>query len=225
MRLTVIGTFHKRWENSLPLLKRLYVDSTRKPDESFLMCETGEDVDALMSAYRDLYDLELLDGFPAGLHILEHNTPRIEGRYAVIPYAYKINHALDCAEGDAVVYLDNNSDPKPTKYQAMLTGLEQHPAWGATYCTQKRTGMNDMVFRAEYPVDDAFCALNYTQVMHRPTADRWPLDMRLADPDLADGYFWRSLHMSLGAFFPVGGSEILDEHHIPDACAAELRAA
>lgn len=222
MRLTVIGTFYGRHENSLPLLKRLYVDSTRKPDECFLMCETTDDADVLLAAHQELYDLELLDGWPDGLDVRLCPTPRADGVYRVIPYSNKINAALDLATGDAIVYLDNNSDPKPTKYATMLTGLEQNPGWGATYCTQRRTGFNNQTFLADMVVDDAFCALNYTQVMHRPTQDRWPLDMALADPDLADGYFWRMLHLSLGAFFPVGGPEILDEHHIPSPAAAGL---
>lgn len=220
MRLTVIGTFHGRFENSLPLLKRLYVDATRKPDEAYLMCEDGDDVDALMAAYSDLYTLELLDGFPPGLHVLEHPTPRDEnGRFTVIPYANKINHALDCADGDAIVYLDNNSDPKPEKYQAMLAALEEHPEWGAVYCSQRRTGFAEETFTADTVVPDGYCQLNYTQVMHRPTGDRWPLNLALADPDVADGHFWRLLHQTLGPFHPAGGRGILDEHHMDSPTA------
>lgn len=220
LRLTVVGTFFERYENSLPLLKRLYVDSTRKPDEALLMCETSMDSEALDRAYETLYDLELLDGWPDGLKIIHCPTPRREGgRYEVIPYANKINHALGVCTGDAVVYLDNGSDPKPGKYQAMIEGLEVNPEWGATYCTQKRTGMHEMISEAAIPIEDAFCNLNYTQVCHRLTGDRWPLDMALANPDLADGHFWRSLHVTLGAFYPVGGPEVLDEHHIPGASA------
>lgn len=226
MRLTVIGTFFQRYENSLPLLKRLYVDATRKPDECLLMCETLDDVAAIREGYRALYELELLDTVPAGMDVRLCPTPRRPGGgYEVIPYAWKINEALNMASGDAIVYLDNNSDPKPGKYAAMLSALEQHPEWGAVYCTQRRTGHTAETFVADGPVEDAFCALNYTQVMHRPTADRWPLDLGLADPDLADGVFWRSLHRTLGPFHPAGGPEILDEHDIPHAYAAGIRLA
>lgn len=223
MRYAVVGTFFERYENSLPLLKRLYVDATRKPDEAFLMCETGMDSEALDRAYETLYDLELLDGWPDGLKVIHCPTPRKEnGAYRVIPYAHKINVALGMVTADAVVYLDNGSDPKPEKYETMLAGLEANPEWGAVYCTQKRTGMHDMISEATVPIGDAYCNLNYTQVMHRATGDRWPLDMALANPDLADGAFWRTLHLTLGAFFPVGDSRPLDEHHIPGAAATGL---
>lgn len=222
MRFTVIGTFAGRRENSLPLLKRLYIDSTRRPDEALLMCEDDDDQQALIDAYWELYELELLDEHPPGLKVIRLPTPRVDGAFAVIPYAHKINRALDLATGDAVVYLDNNSDPKPTKYQTMIEGLEANPYWGATYCTQQRTGYVNQTFLADGPVADGFCALNYTQVMHRLTADRWPLEMALADPDLADGYFWRRLHVTLGSFYPVGGAEVLDEHHMPTPTAAGL---
>lgn len=221
LSLAVIGTFYGRHENSLPLMHRLFVDSTRKPDEAWLMCETMEDVDTIGYALSELYEMELLDTRPGNLRLCE--TPRLDnGSYAVLPYANKINVALDESEADLVVYLDNNSMPSPYKFEAMAKVLEAHPDWGAVYCTQKRTGFNETIFYADNPVEDGYCALNYTQVMHRRTNDRWPTDMDLADPDLADGVFWRTLHASLGPFFPAGGSEVHDEHHIPSPKATLL---
>lgn len=225
MRVAVIGTFFGRHENSFPILHRL-VTSTRQPNECWLMCETDRDAAVLDEAYRELYDLELLDAWPKWLRLEICPTPRdADGRYAVIPYSNKINTALDRTGCDAIVYLDNNSMPAPDKYEIMAAGLEQRPWCGAVYCTQKRTGFSPTVALADGVVHDGYCAVNYTQVMHRLTADRWTLDMRHADPDLADALFWRSLHATLGPFYPVGGDRVLDEHHIPSPTAAGLKEA
>ena len=219
----VIGTFYKRHENSLPILKRL-LEQTRVPNEAWLMCETPEDVAALTDAARILYELEVIDRLPPWLFIRLCPTPRTAtGEYAVLPYAHKINDALELSgvrATGAVVYLDNNSMPGPDKYRVMIEALETNPTWGAVYCTQKRTGFAPTVCEAIEPVADAFCVLNYTQVMHRRTPDRWPTDMALANPDLADGYFWRTLHERVGAFHPAGGTRIHDDHHIPTPAAA-----
>lgn len=223
MKLAVIGTFYGRHENALPLMHRLFVDGTRKPDEAWLMCESQEDSAALIGALEELYELEVLDGWPEGAQVEVLPTPRDDvGNYAVIPYSNKINWALDHSEADAIVYLDNGSMPAPEKYELMLAALEEHPDWGAVYCAQSRTGWNTQVAPALEIVHDGFCVVNYTQVMHRPTADRWSLDMALADPDLADAWFWRALHQSLGPFHPVAGRRVLDEHHMPSIAAQGL---
>src|SRR6185369_7701901 len=113
--------------------------------------------------------------------------------------SHKINWALDRTEADLIVYLDNGSLPAPGKFAAMVPVAESS---GAAYCRQLRTGHTP----GEYPtvkgaIDDAYCVLNYTQVMHRRTDDRWSLDMRNATPiDIADALFWRELHKSIGPF-------------------------
>jgi hypothetical protein len=64
VKLAVIGTFYGRHQNSLPLLKRLYVDSTYTPDEAWLLCETPPDALSLYHAYNVLYETEMLDRWP-----------------------------------------------------------------------------------------------------------------------------------------------------------------
>lgn len=176
-----------------------------------MVCETEDDARCLHHAVADLKELDLLHN-PRNLRIDVVGTPRGDNGYTVIPYSHKINWALDQTQADLIVYLDNGSMPGPDKYRAMAVALEQNPGWGAVYCGQQRTGMNDNIYPALEVVDDAYCALNYTQVMHRKTGDRWPTDMTLADPDLADATFWRKLHASLGPFYPVDG--LHDWHHI-----------
>jgi hypothetical protein len=215
LKLAVIGTFYGRHENTFPLMHRLFVDGSRPADEVWLIGETLEDVEVIDDALDELYNLEALENYPETLRLMHLKTPMIDGKYAVIPYSHKINYALDRTKADVIVYLDNGSMPGPEKYKTMIEGLEEHPEWGAVYCTQKRTGYQPTIRFANDPVEDAYCDLNYTQVMHRLTEDRWSLDMRDADPDLADGLFWRALHKSLGAFHPVGGVIIHDDHYIP----------
>lgn len=219
MSLAVICPFYGRHESAFPLLHRLFIGGTAHPTEVHFVCEEEADQNALLDAYRELFELELLDDWPKGLIITRYPTPMNGNAYAEIPYSRKINLALDTTGCDLITYLDNGSMPDPLKYETMVAGLESHPEWGAVYCGQKRTGMHELTCQAQDPVEDAYCGLNFTQVMHRKTTDRWPVDMRHANPDLADGLFWRSLHASLGVFFPVGIGRILDEHHIPNASA------
>lgn len=208
MKLAVIGTFFERYEESQKAIKRV-MESTRVPDEFWIMCETLDDV----ANAKQAFDGEV----PASVKIVRVPTPKTDGKYDIIPYSNKINKALDLSKADAFVYLDNGSMPHPWKYDLMLTVLDGKPTIGAVYCTQHRTGHQDVRCPAELIVPDAFCVLNYTQVMHRKTDARWPLDMTLATPnDLADAYFWRELHSRIGAFYPVNSRHImLDQHHIP----------
>lgn len=204
MRLAVIGTFYRRWERNAEILMALH-DQYRQADEHWLMVEDHFDAKALVDA------MAAVEWVPPGLRLITLPTPVEDGRYAVIPYSHKINWALDRTEADAIVYLDNGSLPHREKFASMSHRLETA---NAVYCGQRRTGMIEADYPAEDVVADAYCVLNYTQVMHRRTDDRWTLDMAHADPDLADALFWRSLHESLGPFHPVEG--ILDTHHIPD---------
>lgn len=212
MRLACIGTFHGRLDLTGPLLTRVLEEQTRPPDELWVMCE---DMDDWKAAHPYIKGRKNVKGA-----VLP--TPREGKRYTVIPYSHKINWALHRSRADAFVYLDNGSMPHPEKFRIMAEALEEHPTWGAVYCAQKRTGFVDQVMPADQPVGDGYCALNYTQVMHRRTYHRWPLDMRHADPDMADGVFWRSLHKTLGDFHPVGGDLVLDTHHIPSPKAAGI---
>jgi spore maturation protein CgeD len=132
-------------------------------------------------------------------------TPRDEwGVYEVIPYSLKINYALDRTRADYVTYLTDDSLPEPGKYEAMVKALDENPEWGAVYVGQRRNGSEH---RAGGIVEDAFAKLDHTQVCHRLTADRWPLNPSFMR--LGDAHFWRALHVSLGAFYPIPGP-ILD---------------
>lgn len=218
-RLAVIGTFYRRWENTPALVNAVVWDP--RVSEVWLVCEDAFDAEHLDAALAD--NLAHGGSRVAEIHRVVLPTPRTEdGGYAVIPYSHKINYALDRSRADYIAYLDNGSMPHPDKYAIMAAELDQHPEWGAVYCGQRRTGYAEATDTADSPVTDAYCRLNYTQVMHRRTADRWTLDMAHADPDLADAIFWRDLHASLGTFWPAAPGRILDEHHIPSPKAAGL---
>lgn len=215
-KLALIGTFYQRRNKTLELLNRVLKESTRSPDEFWMMCEDEEDA-AVADGWEKSYN---------NLHIKVLNTPCNEdGSYKVIPYSNKINWALDHTDADFITYLDNGSMPHPRKYEVMVGALDR-PGIGAVYCSQTRTGTTygGMIMMPEYPISDAYSVLNYTQVMHRKTDDRWDLDMQWAVPyDLADAKFWRKLHASLGDFYPAWlGEEILDEHRIDGLQAVGL---
>lgn len=218
MSLAVIGTFFRKHENTLHLLKRVLVESTRKPDEFWIMCEDDADEYVVDEALILLYENEMVDDLEnVRVRILPTPT-HPNGKYKVIPYSNKINHALDHTRCDTIVYLDNGSMPHERKFQIMENALIANPEWGAVYCGQKRTGWAEDVFLPHEVIEQGMGRLNFTQVMHRLTDDRWSLDMALANPDVADGHFWASLHETLGWFYPVGQNtkyEILDEHHMP----------
>lgn len=209
MKLAVIGTFYQRRDRTAELVKRVMVESSRPPDEFWIMCEEADDAAAVPEeAQAD-----------ERVHVQILPTPRNGDDYAVIPYSNKINWALDRSTADAFVYLDNGSTPHVLKYEVMLRALGSH---GAVYCGQQRTGMHTVASQAVEPIADAYCVLNYTQVMHRRSADRWELDMKYARPDLADALFWRSLHRTFGDFHPAGVGHLLDEHRIESTQAVGL---
>lgn len=215
MNLALIGTFHKRYENTLPLLIRVLKESTHVPEEVWLLCEDEEDMGFVTDAVDDLKP-------ETAVRAVQLPTPRVDGRYRVIPYSHKINWALGQTKANAVTYLDNNSMPSIDKYKAIVDGLEQNPDWGCVYVTQERTGFAPLICTADEVVECGAYRLNYTQLAHRRTADRWPLDMRYADPDIADAMFMVLLAKSLGPVFPVGGLEVQDFHHIPSPAAAGI---
>jgi hypothetical protein len=206
-RLAVIGTFYQRYERTEMLLNRILLESTRPPDEFWMMCE--EEDDAILGFKWSLQHPSLT------VKVL-HTSRTIDNKYAIIPYSNKINWALDHTNCEYVVYLDNFSIPHIEKYRLMAEALDANPEWGAVYCSQNRTGYVTDRWLRNIVIEDAYCVLNYTQIMHRKTDDRWTLDMKWSDPDLADALFWRDLHKSYGSFYPVLlGDEMLDEHHLP----------
>jgi hypothetical protein len=210
--VVVIATLHKRLENTWPIVRRLFSESTRAPDECWLMCEDEDD-------YKTAHAARSYWSHPKVCKVVKLPTERIGKRYALIPYSTKINYALDRAEGDYVVYLDNNSMPHERKLELMAKALDENPGWFAVYCAQQRTGMRDHVAPADGIVKHGMCAVNYTQVMHRMTGQRWTTDIRYGNPDLADGMFWQQLNEHHGAFYPVAPELVLDTHHIPETAA------
>lgn len=203
MNLAVIGTFYRRYENTLPLLERVF--DCPGISELWLMCETPKDREVVYSA---LTLLERYHDDSVQVHLLP--TPGAPN-YDVVPYSLKHNFALDRSAADAFCYLDNSSMPESDKYDVMLAALEEHD-WGAVYCAQQRTGYDEGINYPGVPVPDGFCVLNHTQVMHRASDARWPLEIEKAG--LGDAFFWRELHARFGPFHPVG-PDVLDHHHQP----------
>lgn len=191
MSLAVIATFHRRWDKWPALLERVMVESTRPPDELYVVVEDGEDY-----AHLDCPDSRVI------VHILPTPT-RDDGKWTEIPYSRKINWALDRTDCDLIAYLTDDSLPHPDKYEVMASVLESHIEYGAVFCQQDY----DLGIRGgSEPIEDAYCVLDHTQVMHRLTEDRWPTEIR--DIRTGDAIFWRRLHERVGPFYPV--PEVLD---------------
>lgn len=190
-RLAVIAPLYgQRAADNLPRIKAALAAQTRQPDELWLMCE-----DMSTGIVQDRLDHAAFD-IP---------TPREpDGRYAVIPYSHKQNIALDRTSADYITYLTDDSWPAPTKYERMAQALDENPEWGAVYCSQEFS--EGLVRVASDVMHDAHCRVDHTQVMHRRTADRWPLEM--GDLMVGDAVFWRRLHASIGPFYPI--NEVLD---------------
>lgn len=180
-RLAVIVTaYGPRGEAAIPRIVDALAASTRQPDEVWWMTE----------AVPQKVEFPVLRNTP---------TPRnSDGTYALIPYSLKQNVALEGTECDYIAYLTDDSWPAPEKYELMVRALDEHPEWGAVYCAQD---FGDGVRSAADVIEDAHCRVDHTQVMHRRTADRWPEEM--GDIMVGDAQFWRRLHASLGAFYPV----------------------
>lgn len=189
--LAVIGTFYRRRDRWPDMLSRVTA-STRPPDELWALVEDWEDHAHLV---------ESLGECPAIVRVVP--TPMNGERYAEIPYSRKINAALDWTRCDLIAYLTDDSLPHCDKYAVMAAALDEHPDWGAVYCSQDYGTGHRL---AVEPISDAYCVVDHTQVMHRRTADRWPLDVSLMR--IGDATFWRSLHRSLGDFHPV--PDVLD---------------
>jgi hypothetical protein len=208
-RLAVIAPWHGRHANTEPILRRVLLESTRPPDELWIVVEDDEDARAVMRAC-DVLGIDL-----PRLHVLP--TPRLEnGDFAVIPYSLGTNYALDRTDCDYIAYLTNDSMPEPRKYELMTRALAENPEWNVVYCGQRRNG-NDYPPRGV--LDSAFTVLDHTQVMHRRSDVRWRLAM--ADILLGDAYFWQDLG---GPYYPVGDTLILDESdRLPDGITETRR--
>lgn len=196
-RLAVIAPWTGRHANTLPILRRVLLESTRPPDELWLVCETQEDVAVAMNA-AGVLEVSGLDS----IRFCHLPTPRdADGKWTVVPYSYATNYALDRTTCDLICYLTNDSMPEPTKYEVMAAAMAANPEWRAGYCGQRRNGRDHPADRV---LDSAFAVLDHTQVMHRATDARWRLG--LGDLLLGDAHFWNDLG---GPFHPIDGG-ILD---------------
>jgi hypothetical protein len=206
--LALIGTFHKKYEESVRAVRAVY-ESSYLPDEIYWVCENTTDHDNLMAA-GGISDFKV--------HLLVVPTPRTEsGDYLVVPYSYKHNWVLGKSNCDRFTYLDNGSIPHRLKYERMMATMDANTAAHAVYCSQQRTGYMQVLAHADAIVENASCVLNYTQVMHRRSDARWSEDMALALPfDVVDADFWQRLSVP---FHPVQSEEILDWHYIASPAA------
>lgn len=199
----ILTAYGARGAAALPELAAALAAQTQVPDELWVLTE---DIPTHVVA-RQAW-------LARSVWLQDLPTPRgLDGRYAVIPYSAKINHALDRTAADYVAYLTDDSRPAPDKYRSMARVLDS--GVGVVYCGQQRNG-------AAYPADtlvgDAYCVLDHTQVMHRRSDDRWPVE--LDHMRLGDAVFWRRLHARFGPFHPVPGDLLDVTDQTPDGISA-----
>ena len=145
------------------------------------------------------------------------------------PLSVAINNALEWLdEVDYITYLTDDSLPDPRKYEVMSRALDEHPEWGVVYCGQDFGTAKDPedwldggrqigTRHADRIVEDPWCVVDHTQVMHRRTSARWPQDR--STMRLSDAHFWRELVADLGPFYPV--PEVLDwTRQLPDGISS-----
>ena len=190
MTVAAIVTLYNRPHN-VPRVAAAWDAQTKRPDELWVLAE-GK---IMQEIYRsEWYDWRHMRDLPTA------RNP--DGTYAVVPYAQKINYALDRTACDYIIYGTDDSFPAPDKVERMSAALDANPDWGVVYCGQSwRSPDGNEGHRGDMgPVANAHSVIDHTQVMHRLTADRWALD---SDIRLGDAAFWMKLHASLGAFHPV----------------------
>lgn len=216
-RVAVIGTFHRRPER-IPAIVEALGAQTRIPDDVWLMCDREDE--AVYDALLDFADVATgwvpphrrdpaFDFWPEPL-VVPLTPPA-----GVIPYSWRINVALEQqGPGDYILYLTDDSLPHPRKIELMAAALDDHPDWGQVYCGQDRNGS---IHNPGTVIQDPWCVLDHTQVMHRYTEDRWPLE--LDKIKLGDAHFWMALRARQGPFYPV--PEVLDAiRQTPDGISA-----
>ena len=205
--VALVCTFYHRPE-FYPAIAEAIRDQTRPPDELWLMCEDGADADALAACL-----------WPAGASIVVVSVPRHDnGEPMVVPPSLLINKALDLSKADYFVYLADDSLPYPEKIERLAARLDAGAL--VAYCAQDRgqVGTKDewlsaigsvgSISPANGPQMSPYCQVDMTQVMHRRSDDRWPLEME--HRKIGDAVFWNRLLDRYGGFENV--PEVLDWH-------------
>lgn len=208
--LAVVATFYQRpW--AIPRLAEALQAQTRPwlPDDEVYLLYEYDDHETDRGLLRDFW---VNEADTAQLPIL------VAGNN---PLSVEINTALDIVDvgdtPDYVTYLTDDSLPDPRKYEVMARALDENPDWGVVYCSQDYgradspedwlAGGRHLQIRQAHPIEDEpFCVVDHTQVMHRRTKARWPLDY--GSRRLSDAHFWNALKDDLGPFHGIG--EVLD---------------
>ena len=206
--LAVIVTLHRR-APLVPRLAEAMRAQARRPDRLWLV-------------YDELDDAPDADWGCLTYNVVFHSD---EGN----PMASSINAVLDLDnKSDYIAYLTDDSLPAPDKYRAMAQALDEHPEWGAVYCSQDYGsardfehwlggGQNTGVRHASAPQGSPDFSVDHTQVMHRRSDDRWPTEQGLRHH--GDGVFFSRIVERFGPLQPVG--EVLDTiRQLPDGMSA-----
>lgn len=134
-------------------------------------------------------------------------------------FAKQINQGFNLSTGDYITYLCDDDLFLPRRFEVMAGYLDAHPDVHVVYAHQLMVVVRDGrtykigVRPSGNPIlDDPFCVIDHSSVMHRrecfEAVGGWPED---TPPGIgADGYFWRKLTGAGWKFYPVG--QVLDIH-------------
>lgn len=181
----------------------------------------------LNQTYQD-FELLILDDNstdPVQLKLLDHYAkhPKVTvarskvtaaDRMKKVRYAVLANVGLRMAKGEYLSYLCDDDYYFPERLEKMVARLDVGDDAKIVYGSQRlfNQGMETGVRRAELVLDDAYCKVDHSSVMHVTQVGRdvggWDTDAQWWM--LADAIFWRRLNRAGYKFYPV--SDVTDAH-------------
>ena len=135
-------------------------------------------------------------------------------RRSKVRYAVLANVGLKLAQGEYLTYLCDDDYYLPKRLERMVERLDQGDEAKAVYCSQRMLfdGKEAGCRTADMVLDDAFCVVDHSSVMHVTQIGRdvggWDTDPQFWG--IADAIFWRRLNRAGYKFYPI--PEVLDVH-------------
>ena len=137
-------------------------------------------------------------------------------RMKKVRYAVLANVGLKMARGEYLTYLCDDDYYMPRRLEKMVARLDKGDEAKVVYGSQRifNNGMETGVRKATQILDDAYCKVDHSSVMHVTQIAR---DVGGWDTDpswwmVADAVFWRRLNKAGYKFYPI--PDVLDCHRL-----------
>jgi len=159
--------------------------------------------------------LEILEKYKKHPKIKFYNSNiKEEDRLKESPYARQINIGLKMATGKLIVYMCDDAEYLPEKFEKMVRFFKKHPFAKVCYNQQKQieenTGRIIRILKPDRILRDPFCKVDHNSVMHYKSCIDKVGNWETFALKLADAYFWRKLGKKY-PFYPI--KEILENHY------------